>query len=214
MMALEALRVKLRAAYGSDLCYHAHYPVNRNIRALLYHVDMSSAFTDFCLHSGVSFPKPLLAVGGAKNPRDKDLFLETGWLCTDMVWAKLSSRRFCRLFDMHDCRNNAREAVFDEESGGLNDAGDDDWGETAKRVSRSKQLHVSISKHTNYVLWPLMSHGSDCQTLASPSLRANQAFIGSPLCGLNFIHRLHLSNRHARRKHTQAHAHIHVHTGK
>lgn len=51
---------------------------------------------------------------------------------------------------------------------------------SGERVALSNQLHVFISKHANYALWMLMKHGSDCQTLASLSLRADQALIGSP----------------------------------
>lgn len=36
-----------------------------------------------------------------------------------------------------------------------------------KRVSHSNQPHVYIPKHTNNLLWALMSHGTDCWTSAS-----------------------------------------------
>lgn len=72
--------------------------------------------------------------------------------------------------------------VFDEESVVLNDAGNEDWGENGKRVSHSNQLRVCISKHTNYVLWALMSRGTDCQTLASLSLSEQIRLLLAPLC--------------------------------
>lgn len=66
-----------------------------------------------------------------------------------------------------------------------------------KRVSHSNQLHVFISKHTNYVLWPLMSHGTDCRTLASLSLSEPIRLLLSLLYVGGILYTvLHLSNTH------------------
>lgn len=54
---------------------------------------------------------------------------------------------------MHDDRINASEAVFDEESDGLNDAGTEDWGEKAN-VCR-----IPISCTSPYPNTLIMYHG-------------------------------------------------------
>ena len=73
-----------------------------------------------------------------------------------------------------------------------------------KRVPHSNQHHVFVFKHTNYILWVLMCHTTDCQTLASLSA-SQSAFYWFSLWTEFYTLHLHLSNRDAH-THTQAYS--------
>lgn len=48
-------------------------------------------------------------------------------------------------------------------------------------------IRLYMQTHSNYALWLLMSHGNECQTLASLSLSLSQlGFYWASLCGPNF----------------------------